>query len=260
MDKNKINHWKKIKDFLYPLKGVYSSLFLYPQNKIEFSEEVNYDKYWEDKRGSSLGNLSSWQKARADIVLDSIKKKGDSLTDVGCGDGSVLNYLKQTREDLSLRGVDVSELALGHAKKKGIETLRININDLNEVNKINTSDYFLLLEVLEHLPAPELLLKSIHDKSQKGVFFSFPNSGYFIYRLRLFFGKFPAQWRINPGEHLRFWTNSDLKWWLNSLGYKKYEISYYKGVVILNKILPSLFAAGFVVFLPVRKLKNNENE
>jgi len=70
-----------------------------------------------------------------------------------------------------------------------------------------------------------------------------------VYRLRLLFGKFPAQWRVHPGEHVRFWTARDLRWWLLAQGIENYKIFYYEGIPLLNKIVPSLFAAGFVVYI-----------
>jgi len=99
------------------------------------------------------------------------------------------------------------------------------------------------------MPNAEKILEYIYRKAKIGVFFSIPNSGYFIYRLRLLFGKFPKQWSVFPNEHLRFWTLGDLKWWLCALGYKKYKIFCYKGIPILNILLPSLFAAGLVVYI-----------
>ena len=106
----------------------------------------------------------------------------------------------------------------------------------------------MLLEVLEHLPNPEQLLKQIRKKGRKSIFFSFPNTGYFSYRLRLLFGSFPIQWRVHPGEHLRFWTYRDLKWWLNEMGFHgKYEITIYEGIPLLNKIMGSLFGMGFII-------------
>jgi len=106
----------------------------------------------------------------------------------------------------------------------------------------------MILEVLEHMPNPEKFLKLIIKKAKRGVFFSFPNTGYISYRLRLLFGAFPMQWRIHPGEHLRFWTYRDLKWWLKELElYDKSEIYVYEGIPVLNRLWKGLFGAGFVV-------------
>jgi hypothetical protein len=104
-----------------------------------------------------------------------------------------------------------------------------------------------MLELLEHIPHSEELMLSALGKSQKGIFISFPNTGYYRHRLRLLFGKFPLQWRVFPNEHVRFWTYTDAKWWLKSLGIQNYTLHCYKGIPLLNKILPSIFGAGMII-------------
>jgi hypothetical protein len=95
---------------------------------------------------------------------------------------------------------------------------------------------------------PEQFLKIIERKTKKSIFFSIPNTGFIAYRLRLLLGSFPVQWRIHPGEHIRFWTYRDLKWWLKELGYlQRAEIVVYEGIPGFNKIWPSLFGMGLLV-------------
>lgn len=245
-----------LKDFLYSLKVFYRDIFFYPKDKIVVEESLDYDKYWEEKRGDDIRMLSDWQKIRADIVLSVLNKQAPiSIGDIGCGEGSILKYLMDKLRVSKAVGYDSSDFALDKARKIGMDVIKLDVNREEEFIKIEPADYFLLLEILEHIPHAERLLEAAYDKSKKGVFFSFPNSGFLTYRLRLLFGKFPKQWINFPNEHLRFWTDKDLKWWLKALDYKSYNIFYYKGIPVLNKIWPSLFAAGFVVYLA----KDNEN-
>lgn len=235
---------------LYKIKEIYQRLFLYPQTQIDISESLDYDAYWRDKRGSSLGALSGWQRMRADIILQHIKNDVDcSVSDIGCGDGSILYYLSKYVNIKKKIGYDKSRFALNKAIENGIDGVLFDLNNQQDWQKLANTDYFLALEVLEHISEAEKVLALLYEKAKKGVFLSFPNSGYITFRLRLLFGKFPMQWRVFPNEHLRFWTDADLKWWLQALGYKDYKIYYYKGVPLLNKILPSIFAATFVVLV-----------
>ena len=241
---------KYIKNFFYPLKKTYQQIFNYPKFLISSKDFGDYNTYWDDKRGVDLGTLSDWQKNRADFVLKHIKElKKVSILDIGCGDGSVLKYLKKNADIFQGFGVDTSSVALKKANENGIKTFLGDASNPQFFTRIPDVDFILLFEILEHIVNSEEILQLSLKKAKKSVFFSFPNTGYFIYRLRLLFGKFPIQWRVHPGEHVRFWTNADLEWWLNALGYKNYVIYYYRGIPILNKILPSLFAAGFVVNL-----------
>ena len=240
-----------MKKIFYTTKQAFNYLFTYPVENLD-NVVVDYDDYWEDKRGEHLGKLSSWQKQRADLILSYIKdsKEPISLVDVGCADGAVLNYLKEHANVSRMVGADVSSAALVKARSHGVETILVGKDLTNSIEVIPESSYVLLLEVLEHMPDAERVVKEMLARSTEGVFFSFPNTGYFLHRLRLLLGRFPLQWRLHPSEHLRFWTYRDLKWWLKASGYKKYSIHVYEGVPVLNRILPALFGKGLLVHLP----------
>lgn len=244
-----------LKEKLYFIKTWYKDIFTYPRSTIAVDESLDYDRYWEVKRKhGQIGHLSDWQKMRADIILGFLGRKDPSRSaisvgDIGCGEGSILKYIQDRFPLHAAVGYDSSGYVLEKAQSIGVDTVQLDINDERALDLIKETDYTLLLEVLEHTPHSEKILRAAYRKSQKGVFFSFPNTGYFIYRLRLLFGRFPKQWINLPNEHLRFWTAKDLRWWLTAQGYRQYEIFFYKGIPFLSKILPSIFAAGFVVAL-----------
>jgi len=227
------------------IKNIIRQITHYPKLVLE---ETNYDDYWKDKRGDNLGFSNSWQKQRGDWIVDRIEE-GSTVLDIGCGDGGVLLYMKK-KKDFQAMGADISDIVLNFLDSKGIEVVKFDINDFESIENLPEVDYVMILEVLEHIPNPEKFLNMIMKKTKKSLFFSFPNSGYISYRLRLLFGAFPMQWRIHPGEHLRFWTYRDLKWWLKELKFdKKSEIHVYEGIPILNKLWKSLFGAAFIVKL-----------
>jgi len=225
------------------LKEIYRQITHYPKLVLE---ETNYDDYWKNKRGDNLGYSNSWQKQRGDWIVSRIEE-GSTVLDIGCGDGGVLLYMKK-KKDFKAVGADISDIVLNFLDSKGIEVVKFDINDFDSISKLPEVDYVMILEVLEHMPNPEKFLNMISKKAKKAVFFSFPNSGYISFRLRLLFGAFPMQWTIHPGEHLRFWTYRDLKWWLKELGIRdKSEIYIYEGIPVLNKLWKGLFGAGFVI-------------
>lgn len=236
---------QQMKEQLYFLKRWYRQVFLYPPLR---EMDTSYDTYWKERKQGEWGGLNAWQKERADFIIKIVDEKSVpvNVVDVGCGDGVVLAYIREHIKTGEVVGIDTSPDALKEAVKHHIKTL---LKKEGEPEPIPKTDYVLLLEVLEHIPDSETLLKEAYARAKKGVFFSFPNSGYFIFRLRLLFGRFPMQWRVHPGEHVRFWTRKDLIWWLKALGFKNYTIHTYQGVPILNKIWPAMFGAGFIVFL-----------
>jgi len=241
---------KFVKNKIRFFKNLYCDIFLYPRETIDVDHSLNYDIYWKNKRGDKVGVLSDWQKARADIIINTLDRKTPiSLGDIGCGEGSIIKYLQMNLNVTKSVGYDRSDFVLKKARANGMDIIKLDINNEKELELVQRADYILMLEVAEHVPHTEKLLDFAYQKADKGVFISFPNSGYFTYRLRLLFGKFPKQWMVFPNEHLRFWTGADLKWWLKALGYKEYKVYYYKGIPFLNKLWPALFAAAWVVYL-----------
>ncbi len=242
---------KKIKDKLYFLKVWYLKLTIYPKQTLNLDDHFNYDEYWKKKRGEKRTRaLGIWQKRRADVIVSYLKDAGPiTIGDIGSGGGEVLDYIKQHAKVTKAYAYDSSDYALLNAQEIGAIPVKMDIVVESELQKILPSDYMILCEILEHVPASEKLLDRAYKQANKGVFFSFPNTGFFVFRLRLLSGKFPMQWLNHPSEHLRFWTKRDLIWWLKALGYKNYKIHYYVGVPFLRSVWPAMFAAGFLVKL-----------
>ena len=235
--------FKKLKYFIYKLKKDFFSLFFYPNVMIK---KVDYDLYWQKKRkGTEISSLSEWEQIRADEIIKIIKPNS-TVMDLGCGDGAVLKYLNE-RAGIKGVGVDISDEILNRAKKIGIEVYKKDIFDFQSLDDLPKVDYILGLEVIEHLPCPEELIETLESKTRKGFIFSFPNTGYYAHRLRLLFGRFPLQWITHPGEHLRFWTVRDARWWVHAINYKLDKIILYKGLPVLNKIWSTMFSQGVII-------------
>jgi hypothetical protein len=69
-------------------------------------------------------------------------------------------------------------------------------------------------------------------------------------------GRFPLQWLTHPGEHLRFWTATDCRWWIKSLGAHMENFTLHQGLPVLNKIWPGLFSQGIIFMISFNK--NND--
>ncbi len=230
------------------LKQWLKLILFYP--KLE-THDVSYDTYWHFRGLDSKTKLNSFQKKRADLTLRYLEKNS-SVLDIGCGNGALLSYINSVKPMDKLIGIDISEKALAFAGENNIETIMGDISKTETLNKLPGADYILMFEVIEHFSNSEDLIKWAVQHAKKGVFFSVPNTGFFAHRLRLLLGRFPLQWRVNPSEHLRFWTVKDMKWWLGELGFKNYTLKLYEGIPSLNKIWPSLFGQGIWVFISVK--------
>jgi methionine biosynthesis protein MetW len=234
-----------MKKIIYKIKKDLENIGRYPKYFFSSDNLSNYNTYWGEKRKSDNSVLSTWQKERADCILKLIEKNS-SVIDMGCGDGAILFYLKE-KAGIDGIGVDISSKILNKANKIGIKTIEMDINNIESLKKLPEVDYILGLEILEHMPNPEKFIYAIKDKAKRGLIFSFPNSGYYTHRIRFLLGKFPLQWIVFPGEHLRFWTVKDAKWWVKYINFSLENIIIYQGTPFLNKIIPSLFGQGIII-------------
>src|SRR3989344_4802178 len=208
-----------IKDFLFKLKTDLKSLRRYPKTDLALDPKPNYEKYWAIRRGVNYRPvLSIWQKQRANFLLKMIEP-GSTVIDLGCGDGLILKYLIE-RINIKAIGVDFSAPVISAANKEGIEIIEGDVSDINFLKSLPSGDYCIGLEILEHMAYPEEIVLTMSEKTEKAMIFSFPNTGYYLHRLRLLIGRFPLQWIVHPGEHLRYWTVRDVKDWVRSLGFK----------------------------------------
>lgn len=230
--------------FLARISGAVQQIFF--RNK-RIVLDFDYDAYWEDKRGTNMGHLTDFQLNRLNIINSEIKANS-SIKDVGCGDGSALKFLNSKKSFSKMYGYDISEKALFLVRKSDIQPEFLDLD--SKSNYFKKTDYTMALEVIEHVKDSEKLILSLLESTNDKLFISIPNSGFFSYRLRLLFGKFPIQWRLSPNEHLRFWTLSDIKWTLGQLNLlNNCDVITYEGIPVLNKMFPSLFAMGVILVI-----------
>jgi len=212
----------------------------------DFGAELNYDAYWQAaspwRASDELGQAMDAYKFR---LIAGLIEPRSTVLDIGCGDGSLLAYLRETRQ-VQPYGVELSTLACDLARQKGIPVLQADVTQ--DVNGLPEHvDYIVLSEVLEHITNPETLLLRVRDRFTKRLLIDIPNTGALNDRLRLLLGRFPKQWVFHAGEHVRFWTVADFLFLCRQL---EYEVERYYGLyapysqvgVKLWKIYPRLFA------------------
>jgi methionine biosynthesis protein MetW len=191
--------------------------------------------------------MSAWRQKRA-AVFASVVNAGDRVLDLGVGDGALLRYLID-HAGVEGYGVDISEKAVAFCREQGLNVDLADVNAPLASYVTEPFDYAILSEIAEHVPDPERLLDELRPLVRKGIIISIPNTGFYQHRLRLLFGKFPLQWVVTPGEHLRFWTHRDFLWWARQLGFTVARAVPYEGTPLLKDIQPGLFAAAFVYVL-----------
>lgn len=220
-------------------------LFIYPDTADV--GVVDYDAYWDEKFEQGAGQLGAWRRRRAE-VFTSLVQPGDRILDLGVGDGALLRYMID-HVDIEGYGLDVSEKAVAFCRSIGLNVDLADVNEPLERHISEPFDYIVLSEIIEHLPDPERLLNELRPHARKGIIVSVPNTGFHQHRLRLLMGRFPLQWVVTPGEHLRFWTHRDFLWWARQLNFEVVKAIPYEGTPGLKRVYGALFAAAFVYVL-----------
>lgn len=241
--KKRTPHW--LHKILYSLSHVLY-IFAYKPPRLK---NLDYNEYWGYR--TSVYKNKPYVEPQHKLIVDLLPEKG-TILDIGCGDGSFILYAQKKRPKLLFEGIDLSKTAVKTAKIRGVIA---NVKDITrESNTIKKYDFLILAEILEHVSNPEEIMKIIKTKYRKGIILTIPNIAWGWYRLRLLFGKFPMDWLYHPGEHIRFWSLPDLKWWLTKAFKEDFSFKIIKviprgGLPVLNRVWPNLFAKGFVVLI-----------
>lgn len=202
--------------------------------------------YWDVRRKHMSTTPNAFQRDRANWIGARIGSSTGTLLDIGSGTGEMLLLLKERATQVLAS--DFSPLSQARLRELGFQVVELDISNRESVAALEDVDYVTICEVLEHTQDPEASLTLLRGKARRAVYFSVPNTGYYPYRLRLLFGRFPVQWRAHPGEHVRYWTLADMRWWLRQLNLQDVsDIKPYQGWPVLNRICPSLFAMGLLV-------------
>jgi SAM-dependent methyltransferase len=190
-----------------------------------------YERYWRD--GFWADNpYERWKLERVRAHLGSVRR-GARVLDVGCGDGRVLAELAP----LGFRGcgLDVSDHALEQARARGIEGKRADIDGGTLPVETGAFEVVLCLDVLEHLFAPEQLLREMARVVTPGgtLIAAVPNGLNLFNRLSFLAGRHvdvmdKAHLSSNPfSEHLRFFSRDVFESFLAAGGFRPCARDYF---------------------------------
>ncbi len=139
-------------------------------------------------------------------AIATLVKPGAKVLDLGCGDGSLLRYLRDVR-DVHGYGVEIDDENIQACFNNGINVIQSDLESGLSSFESRSFDYVILSQTLQAMKHTEDLIKEMMRVSKEGIV-SFPNFGYWKNRLQVIFGHMPVsetlpyQWFDTPNIHL----------------------------------------------------------
>jgi len=122
--------------------------------------------------------------------------EGSRVLDVGCGDGSLLNYLVR-QKNVDGRGIELSPEGVNQSITKGLSVIQGNAERDIIHYPDDCFDYVILSQTLQAMNRPDKMLEQLLRVGKKAIV-SFPNFGHWRVRLELFLrGRMPVNKTIN---------------------------------------------------------------
>ncbi len=129
-------------------------------DSLEYYEKFDWDN----------AKLDQKIRNKISLIIDAIPNEVKSITDVGCGDGTISNKLD---EKFNVTAIDRSFNALKYVKTKKIQASADQLPV-----KSNSTDLVFSSEMIEHLPEDIFVNAVVEIKriSRKYIFLTFPNN------------------------------------------------------------------------------------
>jgi len=138
----------------------------------------------------------------ADIITENTR-----VLDVGCDDGSLMEFLKKNK-NLNIRGIEISKEKVQTCISKGLTVIEGDAEfDLKQFPD-KSFDYVVLGQTLQAFINPEIVIKELLRVGNKAIV-TIPNFGHWKVRLNLLFQgtmpvtkTLPNEWYNTPNIHM----------------------------------------------------------
>ncbi len=189
---------------------------------------------------------------RQPIIADMVPR--GRVLDIGCGDGLMLSLLRD--RGCEVAGVDLSEEAVRKCQARGIACQVIDIGTQSIPLEMGSFDTVIMIDVLEHVYDPSVVLKKAADAAGHMLVLSVPNFSSFPARVQVMRGKVPEN--NGPGKgHVQWFTYEVFRKLITDAGLRIVRvdsITFWQGIPGVRNIIqwlaqkfPSFFALSWVI-------------
>lgn len=160
-------------------------------------------------------------------------QKSGRLLEIGCATGG---FLEQARKYFTVQGIDVSEFAIGEARKKGLDVECAAL----ESSRLVSPHYevIVMFDAIEHLPNPAATLAKAYSLLSNGgyLLLTTGDTGSLMARI------LGSRWRLmTPPQHLWFFGRDNIDILLTRLGFVVQSVTHQWRNVPLSLIWYQLF-------------------
>ncbi len=131
---------------------------------------------------------------------------GASVLDLGCGDGSLLVNLQETRNIVGY-GIENDDAGILQCVANGVNVVQSNLESgLKEIDD-GAFDYVILSQTLQAMKRTEAVIDEMLRVGREAIV-TFPNFGYWKHRWQILNGRMPVsdnlpyQWYDTPNVHM----------------------------------------------------------
>ena len=140
-------------------------------------------------------------------IISDLIEKNTRVLDVGCGDGTLMEYLKHNKE-IDIRGIEISKDNVQKCLSKGLAVIEGDAEkDLLQFPD-SSFDFVILSQTLQAFLSPEIVIKELLRVGKKAIV-TIPNFGFWKVRLHLLFKgtmpitkNLPNEWYSTPNLHV----------------------------------------------------------
>ena len=146
-------------------------------------------------------------------ALARLVPEGSRVLDLGCGDGSMLDYLQRER-GCSGYGIENADANVLACVRRGVNVIQLNLDEGLAMFGDASFDVVLQIDTLQHLRNAEVMLRETARVGRTGIV-AFPNFAHWPNRLSVLRGRMPVtrrlpyQWYDTP--NIRVGTYKDFE-------------------------------------------------